>query len=62
MSNEPDVSLSGNAGGMQPPGWYTYPPGVAGSTEENPVRVYIPYPFVPGHPPVGSNPGDIPNK
>ena len=62
MSNEPDVGFSNKAGGMQPPGQYCYPPGVAGSTEERPVCVYIPYPFVPGHPPLDDNPGDITDK
>ena len=57
MSNEPDVSFSGNAGGLQPPGWYTYPPGFGGSTKDNPVSVYIPYPFVPGRTPAEQNPG-----
>ena len=59
MSNEPNPGYSNKLGGMQPAGWYTYPPGIAGSTEENPVRVYIPYPFVPGHTPVVDNPGDL---
>ena len=59
--NEPDVSFSGGAGGMSNPGWYCYPPGFGGSTEEKPVCVYIPYPYVPGHP-VPSNPGLLPNK
>ena len=62
MTNEPDVGFSNKAGGLQPPGWYTYPPGVYGSTEENPRRVYIPYPFVPGHAPVESNPGELDDK
>ena len=62
MSGEPNPSFSGNAGGMQPPGYYTYPPGVAGSTEENPVTVYIPYPFVPGRPPAVDNPGLLDDK
>ena len=57
MSGEPDVNFSGRAGGLRPPGWYTYPVGYGGSTKENPVRVYIPYPFVPGRPEPESNPG-----
>ena len=57
MSSESDVGFSNKAGGLQPPGWYTYPPGFGGSTEENPVRKYIPYPFVPGHTPVEQKPG-----
>ena len=62
MTNEPDVSFSGKAGGLQPPGMYCYPPGVYGSTEENPRCVYIPYPFVPGHAPAEQNPGDLEDK
>ena len=62
MSGEPNPSFSGNAGGMQPPGEYCYPPGVAGSTEENPVCVYIPYEYVPGHPPAAQNPGLLEDK
>lgn len=62
MSDEPNPSFSGNAGGLQPAGWYTYPPGVYGSTVENPRRVYIPYPFVPGHPPAVQNPADLEDK
>ena len=55
--NEPDVSFSAGAGGMSPPGMYCYPPGYGGSTEDNPVCVYIPYPYVPGRPPIDQNPG-----
>ena len=62
MSNEPDTTFSGQVGGLQPAGWYTYPPGFGGSTEENPVRKYIPYPFVPGASPVDENPGDLGDK
>ena len=57
MSNEPNPSFSANAGGLNPPGWYTYPPGFGGSTKENPVRKYIPYPYVPGNTPVEQDPG-----
>ncbi len=59
--NEPDVSFSGGAGGLQEPGVYCYPPGVYGSTEENPVCVNIPYPYLPGHP-EASNPGLLPTE
>lgn len=62
MANEPDVSFSSEAGGLQPPGWYTYPPGFGGSTVDKPVRKYIPYPFVPGRAPVEQNPGDLSDK
>ena len=62
MTNEPDVGFSNKAGGMQPPGEYCYPPGVAGSTKENPVCVYIPYEYVPGHPPAEQNPGLLEDK
>lgn len=57
MSNEPDTTFSANAGGLQPPGWYYYPPGYGGSTEDNLVRKWIPYPFVPGASPPDQDPG-----
>ena len=59
MSNEPDVTFSGKTGGMQPPGVYCYPPGTGGSTDENPVCVHVPYPFVPGRSPIVNNPGEL---
>jgi len=62
MANEPNPSFSAKAGGMQPAGWYTYPVGYGGSTKDNPVSVYIPYPFVPGTTPIDDNPGDISDK
>ena len=61
MSNEPDVGFSNKLGGMQPPGMYTYPPGFGGSTKENPVTKYIPYPYVPGATEPEQNPGDLDN-
>ena len=62
MSNEPDVGFSNKAGGLNPPGWYTYPVGFGGSTAEKPVRKYIPYPYAPGGTPEPDNPADIPDK
>ena len=44
---------------MHPPGFYTYPVGIAGSTAENPVVKYIPYPYVPGRTEIVDNPGDL---
>ncbi len=62
MTNEPDVTFSNQAGGLRPPGNYCYPPGFGGSTEDNPVCVFIPYPFVPGATPIDENPGDLSDK
>ena len=62
MSGEPDVSFSGQAGGLQPPGMYCYPPGFGGSTVDKPVCKYIRYPYVPGHPERASNPGNLKNN
>ena len=62
MSNEPDVTFSNHAGGMQNPGVYCWPPGYGGSTEEKLVCKYIPYPFVPGATPVDEDPGDMTDK
>ena len=62
MSGEPDVGFSNQTGGMQPPGMYTYPPGFGGSTKENPVTKYIPYPYVPGATEPEQNPGDLNNE
>ena len=61
MANEADVTFSGQAGGMNPPGEYCYPPGFGGSTEEKPVCKNIPYPYVPGTTPE-CNPGLLPDK
>ena len=58
---EPDAGFSNKTGGMHPPGFYTYPPGTGGSTPENPLVTYIPYPYVPGRTEV-CNPADIPNN
>ena len=62
MSDEPDVTFSNQAGGLNPPGMYCYPPGIFGSTKEKPVCKYIPYPYAPGHPPLDANPGTGPDK
>ena len=62
MAGEPDVTFSGQAGGMNPPGMYCYPPGFGGSTEEKLVCKYIPYPYVPGATPKEENPGDLTDK
>ena len=59
--NEPDVTFSNQAGGMNPPGVYCYPPGFGGSTEEKLVCKYIPYPYVPGQTPEDTNPATIPD-
>ena len=61
MTGEPDAGFSNKAGGLNPPGKYCYPVGFGGSTEENPVCVYIPYPYVPGGS-EPSNPADLPDK
>ncbi len=60
MSNEPDVTFSAGAGGLNPPGMYCYPIGYGGSTKEKLVCKYIPYPYVPGRS-ENSNPVDLPN-
>ena len=62
MSNEPNPTFSARGGGMSPPGWYYYPPGFGGSTEENLVRKWIPYPHVPGHTPPEQDPGLLEDK
>ena len=62
MSNEPNPTFSARGGGMSPPGWYYYPPGFGGSTKENLVRKWIPYPHVPGHTPPEQDPGLLEDK
>ena len=62
MSNEPNPSFSNQLGGLNPPGIYCYPPGFGGSTEEEPVCVYIPYPYTGCGTPIDTNPGDLRNK
>ena len=62
MANEPNPSFSARGGGMSPPGWYYYPPGFGGSTKENLVRKWIPYPHVPGHTPPEQDPGLLEDK
>ena len=62
MSNEPDPSFSGNAGGLNPPGTYCYPVGFGGSTKNRLVCINIPYPYVPGATPKDTNPGTLPDE
>ena len=61
MSNEPNPGYSNKLGRMDPPGIYYWPPGFGGSTEENLVGKYIPYPHVPGATPDDTDPGDLEN-
>ncbi len=58
MSNEPDPTFSSESNRMAPPGIYYWPPGFGGSTKDNLVGKYIPYPHVPGFTPP-SNPGNL---
>ena len=57
MSNEPDPTFSSESNRMAPPGIYYWPPGFGGSTKDNLVGKYIPYPHVPGHTPPEQDPG-----
>ena len=59
MSNEPNPGYSNKLGRMAPPGIYYWPPGFGGSTKDNLVGKYIPYPHVPGATPPDDDPGDL---
>ena len=62
MSNEPNPGFSNKGGSLAPAGMYYWPPGFGGSTEDNLVGKYIPYPHVPGATPPDQDPGDLKDK
>ena len=62
MSNEPSTTFSNKLGGLNPPGEYCYPDGFGGSTPEDPVCKYIPYPYSGAGTAQPSNPGDLNNE